>query len=180
MVRYGYGKYGYGQGQLCKLVEVRRFSRFGRQANNDTITFTSVSIPTAMMSSRFGRAVARSYATLQNSSTGKRYASPRCNLCFSHPSVRQVCPFTCLTTFFSLRPPHACEYRNRDAQHGRSIHGMILSVKIALPFQSCLTNHPGLRNPRLPKEPFFRRRPHPSPFPIHLGSVDCQKAYSAD
>jgi hypothetical protein len=149
-------------------------------------TFTSVprrfySIPTAMMSSRFVRTVARSYATLHNSSTGKRYASPRCNLCFSHPSVRQVCQFPCLTTFFfRFGLLMLVSIANRDAQHGRSIHGMILSVKMALPFQSCLTNHPGLRNPRLPKEPLFRRRPHSSPFPIDISSVDCQKTYSAD
>ena len=72
-------------------------------------------------------------------------------------------------------------YRDRDAQHGRSIHGMILCVKMHLNSRvGCLTNHPGLRNPRLSKEPFFRRRPHSSPFPIYLSSVDCQKTYSAD
>src|SRR5229473_4875538 len=30
----------------------------------------------------------------------------------------------------SLRPPHVCDFSNRDAQHGRSIHGMSLSFKI--------------------------------------------------
>lgn len=151
--------------------------------NNERVTFTSASrrfhlISTAMMSSRFVRAVARSYATLHNSSTGKRYASPCCSLCFSHPLVRQVCQFPCLTTF-SLPPPHACECSNRDAQHGRSIHSMILNVEMHS-IAVVSPNHPGPRNPRLPKEPLFRRRPYSSPFPIHLSSVDCQKTYSTD
>jgi hypothetical protein len=110
--------------------------------------------------------------------TRLRVATYASHISQSHRSVS----FPVLT-LVSLRPPHACEYSNRDAQHGRSIHGMISHSQRqdALPFQSRLTtNHPGLRNPRLSKEPLFRRRPHPSPFPVHLSSVDCQKTYSAD
>jgi hypothetical protein len=80
------------------------------------------------MPSAVVRAIARSYATLHNSSAGKRYASPLCNLCFSRPSAQQVCHFPCFTTL--RRSPHASELSNCDAQHGRPIHGMSLSVRI--------------------------------------------------
>ena len=87
------------------------------------------------MSSRVARAVARSYATLHNSSAGKRYASPLCDLCFSHPSAQQVCPFPCFPTL--LPSPHASAFSNCNAQHGRSIHGMSLSIKDFTSLQLC-------------------------------------------
>src|SRR5229473_7877798 len=50
------------------------------------------------MTSRLVRTVTRSYATLHNSPTGKRYSFMLCDLCFSHLSAQQVCQFPCFTT----------------------------------------------------------------------------------
>ena len=131
------------------------------------------------MSSRVARAVARSYATLHNSSAGKRYASPLCDLCFSHPSAQQVCPFPCFPTL--LPSPHASAFSNCNAQHGRSIHGMSQYQRFYfVAVVSSIINCPGPRNPRVPEKPIFRWGPHSSPFSIHLGSVDCQKTDSPD
>src|SRR6266850_2779687 len=94
--------------------------------------------------STFMRALARSYATLSNSAARKRYAFSPCIQFLSDASAQQVCQSPCSIACLGFLM--LVSFSDCDAQHGRSIHGMLLCLETPAP--RCSFCHHQSRSPK--------------------------------